>query len=96
MQGQRRYLADVAQLPNVELQVLPFTSETYATASFGFTILRFDHDASTDMVYVEDYTDASYLDRPEAVRAYSDLWNRLQAAAMGPVESRRLILRNDR
>jgi transcriptional regulator with XRE-family HTH domain len=95
MHGQRRHLAKAADLPNVELQVLPFLSESYVTATFGFTILRFDHNASTDVVYVEDYIDASYLDRPDAVRAYSDLWNRLQAAALGPVESRRLILRMD-
>jgi hypothetical protein len=44
-------------------------------------------------VYVEDLIDADYLDRPEAVRAYNALWNRLQAAALGPVESRDLILR---
>lgn len=37
--------------------MLPFASESYATATFGFTILRFDHDASTDVVYLEDNTD---------------------------------------
>jgi transcriptional regulator with XRE-family HTH domain len=95
MLRQRRRLAEAAELPNVRLQVLPFASESYATATFGFTILRFDHDANADAVYLEDYTDASYLDKPEAVRAYSDLWDRLQAAALGPVESRRLILRMD-
>ncbi|GAB2884565.1 helix-turn-helix domain-containing protein [Streptomyces mayteni] len=93
MREQREFLANVAQRPNVQLQILPFDSESYETATFGFTVLRFDHDASTDVVYLEDYMDANYLDRPDAVRAYSALWDRLQAAALGPVESRRLILR---
>ncbi|MFF0255553.1 Scr1 family TA system antitoxin-like transcriptional regulator [Micromonospora zamorensis] len=45
------------------------------------------------MVYVETFTDADYLDRPNAVRAYTRLWDRRRAAALGPVESRKLILR---
>ncbi len=93
MRDQLHFLADAAERPNIELQLLPFDAQTYEVSSFGFTVLRFDHDASSDVVYLEDYTDASYLDRLDAVRAYSKLWNRLQAAALGPVESRQLILR---
>jgi hypothetical protein len=62
------------------------------SASYGFTMLGFGEGGS-DVVYVEDFTDASYLDRPDAVRAYNRLWSRLQAAALGPAESRRMILR---
>ncbi|MFI6761431.1 helix-turn-helix domain-containing protein [Micromonospora sp. NPDC050417] len=93
MREQLRYLADVAERRNIELQVLPMDAPTYATTSFSFTLLRFDHDAASDVVYLEDYTDASYLDRLDAVRSYSTLWDRLSAAALGPVESRHLILR---
>ena len=93
MRDQLIYLAEVAEQPNVELQVLPFDAQTYVVASFGFTLLRFDSDAASDTVYLEDFTDADYLDRPESVRAYTGLWSRLQAAAMGQVESRKLILR---
>jgi transcriptional regulator with XRE-family HTH domain len=93
MREQLTHLAAVAERPNIDLQVLPFDVQTYATASYGFIILRFGTDTTSDVIYVEDYTDASYLDRPDAVRAYTRLWSRLQAAALGPVESRRLILR---
>jgi transcriptional regulator with XRE-family HTH domain len=92
MRDQLAYLAEVAEQPNVELQVLPFDAQTFEVASYGFTIMRFGHDAASDVVYLEDYTDATYLDRPDAVHAYTGLWNRLQAAAMGQVESRNLIL----
>lgn len=93
MRDQLHHLAEVAQRSNVELQVLPFSAQTYETASFGFIILRFGHDAASDVVYLEDYTDATYLDRPDTVQAYTRLWNRLQAAALGQVESRHLVLR---
>lgn len=93
MHQQLLHLAKVAERPNVELQVLPFDTQTFGAAWIGFSILRFDQDAASDVVYVEDYTDADYLDKPEEVQAYTALWNRLQAVAMGQVESRHLISR---
>jgi transcriptional regulator with XRE-family HTH domain len=92
MREQLLYVADMATQPSVDLQVLPFNAKTFGEAWAGFTILRFDHDAASDVVYLEDYTDATYLDRPDGVQAYSRLWNRLQSAALGQVESRHLIL----
>ncbi len=41
---------------------------------------------------VEDYIDARYLDEKEDVEDYTALWHRLQAAALGPVESRTFVL----
>jgi transcriptional regulator with XRE-family HTH domain len=93
MRDQLRHLAEIAQRPNVELQVLPFNAHTIGAAWVGFTILRFNDNAESDVVYLEDYTDADYLDRPDAIRAYTQLWSRLQAAATGQVESRNLIVR---
>jgi transcriptional regulator with XRE-family HTH domain len=84
-------LSDPGRLPKLTLQVLPLDAKTYIVASFSFTILRFGDDPASDVVYVENYTTADYLDRPEAVRAYTRLWDDLRAAALGPVESRLLI-----
>ncbi|MFI5497207.1 Scr1 family TA system antitoxin-like transcriptional regulator [Actinoplanes sp. NPDC051859] len=85
-------LVEVSKRPNVNLQVLPFRAETYTTASFPFIVLRFGTDSSSDVIYSEDYRDAVYLDRPDDVKAYSRLWDDLRAAALGPEESRRLIV----
>ena len=93
MHQQLIHLAELAERPNVELQVLPFDAQTFGAAWVGFIILRFDHDATSDVIYLETYTDADYLDAPDAVQAYSSLWSRLSAAAMGQVESRNLIIR---
>ncbi|MDG4802193.1 DUF5753 domain-containing protein [Micromonospora sp. WMMD980] len=93
MSTQLRHLVEVGNQANVSLQVFPFDAQTYETASFSFIILRFGDDASSDVIYAETFTDADYLDRPDAVRAYTRLWDRLRAAALGPVESRKLILR---
>lgn len=92
MRKQLEYLAKVARQPNVQIQVYPFDAETYVPSTYGFITLGFDG-TDSKVVYLEDFADAAFLDRPDAVRSYTRLWNRLQAAALGPTESRRLILR---
>ncbi|WP_155375496.1 helix-turn-helix domain-containing protein [Catellatospora vulcania] len=91
MHAQLHHLARAAADQLITLQVLPFNASTYTTSSFGFTLLRFEHDAGSDVVYLEDYTNAYYLDDQETARVYSRLWSRLSAAALGPRESVRLI-----
>ncbi|QOC89796.1 helix-turn-helix domain-containing protein [Micromonospora craniellae] len=93
MREQLLHLAEVADRPNVTIQVFAFDAQTYETSSYNFIVLRFGEDMTSEVIYLETFTDAEYLDSPEALRAYTRLWDRLRAAALGPVESRRLILR---
>jgi transcriptional regulator with XRE-family HTH domain len=94
MRDQLRRLTEIDRtLSHVAIQVLPFSARSYIDSSFGFTILRFGDDASSDVIYAENLTAADYLDRPESVRAYTRLWDNLRAAALGPVESSLLIAR---
>lgn len=92
MHGQLKHLVEVSKRPNIAVQVLPFTAETFVMANISFVSLRFG-DADSDVIYVEGYTSADYLDHPEDVQAYTRLWNRLQAAALGPAESARMVKR---
>jgi len=91
MANQLRHIAELADRANIDVQVLPFDAQTYSAVTFAFILLQFEQDASTDVVYLEDYTDATLLDDREPVRAYNGLWNRLSAAALGQVESRELL-----
>lgn len=94
MREQLRHLVDLStSLPTITIQVLPFAAKTYVAASSNFTILRFGDDPASDVIYSENLTTADYLDRPDAVRAYTRLWDDLRAAALGPGESRQLISR---
>jgi transcriptional regulator with XRE-family HTH domain len=93
MREQLTHLITVSELPNVALHILPFDAETIGPAPYPFIMLRFGPDSASEVIYVETATDADYLDSPEDVREYSRLWLRLQAAALGPLESRRLIQR---
>ncbi|MGW5643694.1 helix-turn-helix domain-containing protein [Saccharopolyspora sp. NPDC003762] len=91
MRAQLDYLADVAQQPNVQIQILPYKTKTYTgTVSFSFTLLTIGAPgiaSPLEFAYVENYDDARYIDDKDAVRTYGDLWRRLTAAALGPGES---------
>ncbi len=88
-------LAEMARLHNVQIQVLPFDARTFAgRIAYRFTLLSIPAPgiaAPLEFVYVESYDDARYLDAKDAVAAYGSLWSRLQAAALGPVESLDII-----
>lgn len=92
MAAQLEHLAELALLSNVTVQVIPFAARSYDHVGGGFTVFRFDQDTSTDIVYLEIYGDALYLDKPpDTVRRYTELLGRLHSIALGPVESRTFI-----
>jgi transcriptional regulator with XRE-family HTH domain len=93
MYEQLRHIAELALRPNVDIQVIPFDTLSYEPLGYDFTVLRFDYNSATDIVYIEMYDNAIYLDKPpEAVRRYEELHRRLRAIALGPVESRNFIV----
>ena len=87
MQAQLGWLAEVAQLPNVTLQVVPFRAGGHDAAGGSFTILRFSEPAVPDVVYIEQLTGALYLEKPAATDHYLDIMNRLSATSLSPAES---------
>ncbi|MGH3980422.1 MAG: helix-turn-helix domain-containing protein [Pseudonocardiaceae bacterium] len=92
MYEQLRHLAELALRPNVDIQVIPFDALSYEPLSYDFIVLRFDHHSATDVVYIDMYDDGLCLDKPETVHRYVELQRRLHAIALGPVESRNLIV----
>lgn len=95
MRGQMTRLIELADLPNVQLQVLPFHNTSpviYASLNFALLNIPGPGIASPlNFVYVEQYDDARYLDDDDRVQAYEQLWGYIQAAALGPVDSTEFI-----
>jgi hypothetical protein len=87
MRAQLRWLAEVAQLPNVTLQVVPFAAGGHDAAGGSFTILRFTEPAVPDVVYIEQLTGAIYLEKPAATDHYLDIMNRLSATSLSPAQT---------
>jgi transcriptional regulator with XRE-family HTH domain len=87
MRGQIAALIEATKLPNVRLQILPFTAGGHAALGGAFSLLRFpDHDLP-DVVYVEQMTGALYLDKRDDVEEYAAAMERLCIQAEPPAHT---------
>ena len=77
MHDQLAKLLQLAALPNVTIQVLPFRAGEHRAMGTAFTILRLDTPADSQVVYLEDLWDANYVTRPEQVATYTEAFDRL-------------------
>lgn len=91
MAGQLGYLIEVAKLPNMTLQVLPFAGGEHAGMDGEFTLLHYRESADPDVVYIENTGSDLYLEGPEVTRRYNRIFDRLRAAAQNPGESIRTL-----
>ncbi|MFF7234145.1 Scr1 family TA system antitoxin-like transcriptional regulator [Streptomyces sioyaensis] len=85
------HLMELSELPNVTLQVLPFSVGAYRGGPFPFTIYRFPEPSEMEVVVLENHTSQTYLEAPRDTGFYGDVFNHLRAAALGPIESQSLI-----
>jgi transcriptional regulator with XRE-family HTH domain len=81
MRAQIQHLIDMAELPNITLQAMPFNSGGHAAAGGPFTILRFAEPDLPDIVYLEQLTSALYLDKTQDVDHYLVIMDRLSVQA---------------
>jgi transcriptional regulator with XRE-family HTH domain len=91
MRAQMKHLLDVASLPQITLQVVPFRHGGHAGAGGAFTILRFAAPDLPDVVYLEQLTSALYLDDRKDVDHYMEVMNRLSAEAHTPAATTRFL-----
>jgi transcriptional regulator with XRE-family HTH domain len=91
MRAQLAHLIELAALPHITIQVVPFARGGHAAASGSFNILRFAEPDLPDVVYIEQLTSALYLDRRADVDHYLEVVDRLSAEALTPADSARLL-----
>ncbi|HUJ04921.1 MAG TPA: helix-turn-helix transcriptional regulator [Streptosporangiaceae bacterium] len=78
--AQLRYLRDAAARPGVSVRIRRLSAGA-PPAPAGFTILRFADADLPDMVYSEQLTNASYLDKPAEVSRYAAAMSQLAATS---------------
>ncbi|MET9493563.1 helix-turn-helix transcriptional regulator [Streptomyces sp. NPDC006552] len=93
MRGQLEHLVEMAQLPQVTVQVLPFSQGWHAGESGTFTLLSFPESDLSDLVFLEQLTSALYLDKAEDVAQYERAMARLGEECPAPDESLALLRR---
>jgi transcriptional regulator with XRE-family HTH domain len=91
MRGQLAHLLDIAELPNVELQVLPRDVVPYAALHGPFTIMSFSIPGDAGLVYVETRVRGLFFEQPHELHEYAQVMNHLRVLARPPEESSRLI-----
>ena len=91
MKHQLERLLAVADLPRVELQVLPFGAGAHAAMDGSFSLLTFPEPRDPRVVYVEYMTGALYIEKPSDTERYKLAVDHLRASALSMDASRALI-----
>ncbi|MBT2450950.1 helix-turn-helix domain-containing protein [Streptomyces sp. ISL-43] len=91
MAQQLRYLVEASRLPQVRLQVLPFSVGGHLGLTGPFVIFSFPNIADLDVVVLDHLTSSLYLERKEDLEAYSAAFRTIQAHALPPRDSSDLI-----
>ncbi|MGH3903962.1 MAG: helix-turn-helix domain-containing protein [Pseudonocardiaceae bacterium] len=84
LRAQLQHLIEMAELPNITLQVVPFDVGGHAAAGGPFTILRFAEPDLLDIVYLEHLTSALYLDKKHDTTDYLAVMDSLCIQAASP------------
>jgi len=91
MREQLRHIAEVAQLPHIEVQVLPFGAGEHPSIGTAFTLLRFADASAMNAVYLEHHMGALYLERPADLMRYTEMFEQLVTLALPPDDSLALM-----
>ncbi|MER6346469.1 helix-turn-helix domain-containing protein [Streptomyces sp. NPDC001595] len=87
MERQLRRLVEAARLPQVRLQVLPFSAGAHIGVTGPFVIFSFSSTSDLDVVVLDHLTSSLYLERKEDVEAYTEAFDALRRNALSPEDS---------
>ncbi|MER5525965.1 helix-turn-helix transcriptional regulator [Streptomyces sp. NPDC002677] len=87
MARQLERLVEAARLPQVRLQVLPFSAGAHIGITGPFVIFSFPSTSDLDVVVLDQLTSSLYLERKEDLQAYTEAFNALQIHALSPEDS---------
>lgn len=81
MREQIARLIEAAHLPNITLQVIPFTAGEYPASGTSFAIMSFSQ-SEPDVVYVEHFGSGSYVEQPQQVARFTLVFRHLTEMAL--------------
>jgi transcriptional regulator with XRE-family HTH domain len=86
MGAQLDRLIEAARLPNVAMQVIPFAVGYHPGLESNFNILDLPAPAPS-VVFVEGLAGSMYFERPEDLKRYREVFERLQTIALSPQDT---------
>ncbi|HEY9392104.1 MAG TPA: helix-turn-helix transcriptional regulator [Mycobacteriales bacterium] len=87
MCDQLRHLAKMAELPNVTLQVMPFSRGAHTGLDGAFSILEFPGRADPDVIYLDGPSGNTYVEDTVEISRFTLVFDHLRAEAMAPDRS---------
>lgn len=96
MRSQVRHLIEVAELPTVTLQVLPFGVGAHSAMDGAFTVLDFPDPKEQPLLYQAYVSGALQIEDREEVREAKLAFDALRSEALSPADSVALIERMHR
>src|SRR5207248_8750009 len=92
MRDQIRHLADMAERPNITIQVLPFQAGAHPGMRCPFTMLRFPAGYDDmDAVYLENENGELWQERPADIARYTKVFTQVRKLALSPHETNQLL-----
>lgn len=93
MRAQMARIVEIAHLPNVTIQIIPFSVGAHPGLASNFVILEFGKPTMNDVVYVEGLIGNIYLESAADLMRYRQAFSRLQSIALNPEESIAMVAR---
>lgn len=91
MAEQLRHMLYMAQLPNVDLQVLPYSAGAHNALVAPFSILEFPDPLDLPIIFIETATGGLFLEEADEVEQHTVTFSDAQGSAMSTVESAKFI-----
>jgi hypothetical protein len=91
MLAQLKYILHMAQLPNIDVQVLPFEVGAHSGLAAPFTILEFPEPLDTPIVHVGTVTDSVFFEQPQDIQRYKVTFGDIQGSAYSAAQSAAFI-----
>jgi transcriptional regulator with XRE-family HTH domain len=93
MREQLLHLIELADAPNITIQILPFSSGPHLAIRGVFTLLQFPEAAASGVVFLETMTRDLFVEREDEVYRYSLAFDQLLDLALEPEDSINFITR---
>ncbi len=84
-------ILEVAETPNVVMQIVPFEAGAHPGLDNTFTLLEFDGSVQSPVVFVENLAGNLYLERETEIQRYREVLEHLRACALSPASSIKFV-----
>ena len=92
MMEQAQHIKELAALPTVTVQVIPYSAGAHPGMPGSFSILEFPDKTDPEVVYIDSAAGDLFMEREEEVARYTVTFEHLRAAALSPADSIQLIM----